>query len=145
MAKKPQKLRKKLKLGFNFGPPYIFWSNYNMAHLFIRDLSLRYKQSTMCWVTSKTKQHGRKIKKYEKISVSFKPFLLHFWTLNGYNFHYKQLLVKIKKLTRVFWIIDLSVLIDSCKCVDKRSNWQLNSGIKSFKFKRDLPIYFTFK
>lgn len=92
-----------------------------------------------CWLL-KQKRHGRKIKKIEKTWVSFKPFFLNFYTLNGYKFYRKKLLDKTKKLGRVFYIINLSAFIDSCKCVDKRNDCQLNSGIKRCKTKIFLPI-----
>ena len=95
-----------------------------------------------CWLL-KQKRHGHKIKKIEKTRVSFKPFFLNFYTLNGYKFYRKKLLDKTKKLGRVFYIINLSAFIDSCKCVDKRNDCQLNSGIKRCKTKIFLPIYIS--
>ena len=62
-GQKTLKIKKKLKFGFNFGPPYIFWSNDNMAAPLKWDLSLTYSDSTVCLLTSKTKKTWTQNKK----------------------------------------------------------------------------------
>ena len=111
-----------------------------MAALLKWDLSLTYSDSTVCLLTSRTKKTWTQNKKNCKNLGKFQAVFLNFYTLNGYKFYRKKLLDKTKKLGRVFYIINLSAFIDSCKCVDKRNDCQLNSGIKRCKTKIFLPI-----
>ena len=82
-GKKTLKIKKKLKFGFNFGPPYIFWSNDNMAALLKWDLSLTYSDSTVCLLTSKTKktwtQNKKNWKNLGKFQAVFSQFLHFKW------------------------------------------------------------------
>ena len=82
-GQKTLKIKKKLKFGFNFGPPYIFWSNDNMAALLKWDLSLTYSDSTVCLLTSKTKktwtQNKKNWKNLGKFQAVFSQFLHFKW------------------------------------------------------------------
>lgn len=82
-GQKTLKIKKKLKFGFNFGPPYIFWSNDNMAALLKWDLSLTYSDSTVCLLTSKTKktwtQNKKNLKNLGKFQAVFSQFLHFKW------------------------------------------------------------------